>query len=142
MWNKVVNLNSTSEYIQLYKDVFGEYADLNKMLKYDFESCITTTKEWELANSTYAGNSIQTGSALYNTYQKKNNTKKLVEKTIGLTTAQKMAKAAVAPKYKITWDELTNQNTVVGLEQVIYDPVINKLHKLTGNLADIQKVEF
>ena len=61
---------------------------------------------------------------------------------MGLTTAQKMAKAAVAPKYKINWDELTNQNTVVGLEQVIYDPITDKLHKLADNAATIQKVEW
>jgi len=45
--NKVMVLNTTSEYVALYQDVFGEYADTTKMIKYDYESCITHAKEWE-----------------------------------------------------------------------------------------------
>ena len=142
LWEKVVNLNSTSEYIQLYKDVFGEYADLNKMLKYDFESCITTTKEWELATQTYNNNAIQAGSILYNTYYQKKNLAKVAEKAVGIPTHIKMAKAAVAPKCKIIWDELTNTNTVVGLEQVVYDPITNKITAMANNVIHNQKVEW
>lgn len=38
-------LNSTSEYIAMYQDVFGEYANLKAMNKYDFEHCITEIKQ-------------------------------------------------------------------------------------------------
>ena len=44
---KVKTLNTTSEYVQLYQDIFGNYADLNKMTKYDFESCVSFVKRWE-----------------------------------------------------------------------------------------------
>ena len=42
--DKVKDMNSTSEYIALYSTVFGEYANLPKMIKFDFEYCITQTK--------------------------------------------------------------------------------------------------
>lgn len=41
---QIKNLNTTSEYISLYKNIFGQYADLNKMTKHDFESCVSFTK--------------------------------------------------------------------------------------------------
>lgn len=41
---KILTLNTTSEYIQLYKNVFEEAALINLVSKHDFESCITTTK--------------------------------------------------------------------------------------------------
>ena len=148
MWEKVINLNSTSEYIQLYKDVFGEYADLNKMLKYDFESCITTTKEWELANSTYAGNAIQTGSALYNTYQQQKNLNKAVDKTIGIPTHIKMAKAPIATKYKINWNELIGptivENEIQPVKYDEFDPVQELINAAKPAIKPeaIQKVEW
>jgi hypothetical protein len=42
---KIKTLNTTSEYIALYTDVFGEYADLRKMVKHDFEYCISQAKK-------------------------------------------------------------------------------------------------
>jgi hypothetical protein len=41
---RLEQMNTTSEYIALYQDVFGEYANLEKMNKHDFEHCITATK--------------------------------------------------------------------------------------------------
>lgn len=42
---KIKNLNTTSEYISLYKQVFGVTClDLNLISKLDFESCISQTK--------------------------------------------------------------------------------------------------
>lgn len=43
----VQTLNTTSEYVQFYQKVFGKYANLTKMAKYDFESCVTFLKRWE-----------------------------------------------------------------------------------------------
>lgn len=40
----ILTLNTTSEYIQLYKNIFEETALVNLVSKHDFESCITTTK--------------------------------------------------------------------------------------------------
>lgn len=40
----ILTLNTTSEYIQLYKNIFEETALINLVSKHDFESCITTTK--------------------------------------------------------------------------------------------------
>lgn len=37
-------MNTTSEYIALYQEVFDSYADIEKMSKYDFEYCISQTK--------------------------------------------------------------------------------------------------
>lgn len=42
---KIKQLNTTSEYIALYSEIFGDLADLGKMQKYDFESCISYTKQ-------------------------------------------------------------------------------------------------
>jgi len=42
--DNILTMNSTSEYIQLYKRIFQEEALTQKMLKADFESCITNTK--------------------------------------------------------------------------------------------------
>lgn len=75
---KVKTMNTTSEYISLYKEVFEEFADLNKMLKHDFEYCVTTTKIWELRRtSTYSANSCW--------YRKLNRRKKesMIEKLLG-----------------------------------------------------------
>ena len=41
---KIMDLNTTSEYAALYKNIFGEYADTLLMSKHDFENCISTTK--------------------------------------------------------------------------------------------------
>ena len=41
---QIKNVNTTSEYVELYKKVFGSYADLSKMTKFDFESCVSFTK--------------------------------------------------------------------------------------------------
>ena len=41
---KVRKLNSTSEYVALYSAIFGEYADIYRMSKIDFEYCVSTTK--------------------------------------------------------------------------------------------------
>lgn len=42
---RIKRMNSTSEYIVLYEAVFGQYADLRKMVKRDFESCVSYTKQ-------------------------------------------------------------------------------------------------
>jgi len=44
---RVKHMNTTSEYVALYQEVFGEFADTKKMMKYDFEDCVTHTKIWE-----------------------------------------------------------------------------------------------
>jgi hypothetical protein len=44
---KIRTLNTSSEYYQLYSDVFGQYANMRLMHKYDFESCVSATKLWE-----------------------------------------------------------------------------------------------
>ena len=41
---KIKTLNTTSEYIGLYTSIFGEYANLRNMTKYDFESCVSDVK--------------------------------------------------------------------------------------------------
>lgn len=47
---RLEHMNTTSEYIAMYQEVFGEYADLNKMTKFDFEHCISETKLTLLAS--------------------------------------------------------------------------------------------
>ena len=42
--DKIKTLNTTSEYIAMYQNVFGEYANLPAMQKDDFESCVTACK--------------------------------------------------------------------------------------------------
>lgn len=42
---KIKELNTTSEYVALYANVFGEYADMQKMSKHDFEYCISQAKK-------------------------------------------------------------------------------------------------
>jgi hypothetical protein len=41
---QVKNMNTTSEYVTLYQQVFKEYANTRTMLKKDFEYCVTQTK--------------------------------------------------------------------------------------------------
>ena len=41
---EIKTLNTTSEYAALYKNIFGEYAQMNTMTKNDFEYCVTMTK--------------------------------------------------------------------------------------------------
>ena len=41
---RILNMNSTSEYLLLYKKIFQEEANVTMMSQQDFEYCITTTK--------------------------------------------------------------------------------------------------
>ena len=81
------NLNTTSEYISLYKKVFEKTClDLNLISKLDFESCITQTKlNYFEQNNCYYTNP----STLNSNYNKKLNTpedKNLNFSTLKLTT--------------------------------------------------------
>ena len=42
--NRILTMNSTSEYLHLYKTIFQEEAQVLQMSKLDFESCIINTK--------------------------------------------------------------------------------------------------
>lgn len=66
---KLKTLNTTSEYIGLYQQVFGEYADLRTMYKQDFEECITLTKAALWGHTLYEKYAFARGSA-YDKYQK------------------------------------------------------------------------
>ena len=41
---KIRNMNTTSEYIALYNTIFGDFANIHRMSKYDFESCVSNVK--------------------------------------------------------------------------------------------------
>lgn len=43
----VKNMNTTSEYVTLYRNTFNELTMLDKMHKYDFESCVSFVKTWQ-----------------------------------------------------------------------------------------------
>ena len=58
-------MNTTSEYVLLYQEVFGEYADTRKMVKYDFEDCVTHTKLWEWGMQINHTLILQQDSSLY-----------------------------------------------------------------------------
>lgn len=45
MVERIKFMNTTSEYFKLYTEIFGELALTDKMIKHDFEHCITMTKQ-------------------------------------------------------------------------------------------------
>jgi hypothetical protein len=65
LMQKVLTLNTTSEYVALYQEVFGEYADTNKMIKYDYENCVTYVKEWEWGDLVNDDMKLNQGSRLH-----------------------------------------------------------------------------
>lgn len=60
MKERVRNMNTTSEYFKLYEEIFGELMLTDKMVKHDFEHCITQTK------MTLFGNALHQESGDYN----------------------------------------------------------------------------
>ena len=49
--NKVKQLNTTSEYVAMYQNTFGPMCMMSKMIKHDFESCVSFVKSWEWGNT-------------------------------------------------------------------------------------------
>lgn len=61
----IKNMNTSSEYTQVYLDVFKEYADLTAMTKYDFESSVSHIKLAYWANELLIAEPLLTGSFLF-----------------------------------------------------------------------------
>lgn len=69
---KVVRtLNTTSEYVQLYQHTFGDLVMLDKMEKYDFESCVSFVKAWEWGHELKNKYPVKNTSCYYKKYYKK-----------------------------------------------------------------------
>lgn len=67
----IKNLNTTSEYVQMYQDIFGPYGMYDKMAKYDFESCVSFVKSWEWGFDFVKTLPISDNSVYYTQYKQK-----------------------------------------------------------------------
>lgn len=59
------DMNTTSEYIRLYNEVFGGFANNKKLVKYDFEHCVSMLKLALFSIPVNNKYQIQKGSTLY-----------------------------------------------------------------------------
>jgi len=66
--NHVKTLNTTSEYIHLYQRTFGDMVMLDKMEKYDFESCVSFAKTWEWGHKLRAKYQLRNNSCYRTKY--------------------------------------------------------------------------
>lgn len=67
---RVKHMNTTSDYVALYVDVFGEFADTKKMVKYDFEDGVTHAKMWEWGCKVNSDITLNQNSRYYQTIHK------------------------------------------------------------------------
>ncbi len=78
---EVRSMNTTSSYVQKYQEIFGEYAMLRKMEKYDFESCVTFAKRWEWGFALRDKYRVHDGSVLFTISKKKKNDEQPTDET-------------------------------------------------------------
>lgn len=133
---QVRTMNTTSSYVQLYSEIFGEYAMLRKMEKYDFESCVTFAKRWEWGFELRNKYSITD----INVWKQRVNGKPK-EETLVQTTADKQEPVNINQQQVTFLDELSLnkihivddlyniKNVITGEEY----PYVNTLQKLQHN---------
>lgn len=117
LYQRVMHMNTTSEYFQLYEKVFKDYANTRVMMKQDFEHCITQTKLNLLYHKNRVG--IKSNSPLFAFRYGK------AQKTIGQQLKEKLAKdqkEQEVKKLQTFWKtayvvngELQVQNTINGI---------------------------
>lgn len=120
--DRIKRMNSTSEYIALYEAVFGQYADLRKMVKKDFESCVSYTKQAMWGNEGLTAYPPSFQSSLAKTQEKQT-----VTKTSVVDDDDDIPDPFVVNMKTIKWD-----TTYQAIKKVKIDP----FPPFTGALVD------